>query len=253
MADYPELRIVGITGIPEVRAGDDLAALILESADRQGTPVADGDVLVVAQKVVSKAEGILVSLDQVMPSALALTIADRWDKDARHVEVVLQESRRIVRMDHGVLITETHHGFVCANAGVDASNVPGDDTVSPLPRDPDASARAIRRGIEERSGRTVAVIVADTFGRPWREGTTNVAIGLAGINPLKDYRGVPDMQGREMRVSISSIADELAGATELVMDKTAGVPVAFVRGLSYETGPASVADLLRDPSSDLFR
>ncbi len=253
MAGYPELRIVGITGMPEVRAGDDLSALILEAADRQGTPIEDGDVLVVAQKVVSKAEGILISLDQITPSALAQTIADRWDKDARHVEVVLQESRRIVRMDHGVLITETHHGFICANAGVDASNVSGDDTVSPLPRDSDASARAIIHGIEERSGRTVAVIVADTFGRPWREGATNVAIGLAGINPLKDYRGMPDLYGREMRVSISAIADELAGATELVMDKTAAVPVAFVRGLSYEAGPASIADLIRDSSTDLFR
>ena len=250
---YPELRIIGIIGMPEVRPGDSLSGLIIEAATGQGTPVEEGDVLVLAQKIVSKAEGILVSLDQVEPSALARTIAEQWDKDARHVEVVLQESRRIVRMDHGVLITETHHGFICANAGVDASNVPGDDVVSPLPRDPDASARRVRDEIRERLGCSVGVIVADSFGRPWREGATNVAIGIAGINPLKSYRGVPDMHGWVMQVSVSATADELAGATELVMDKTVGVPVALVRGLDFERGEFSIADVLRDSSMDLFR
>ena len=249
----PELRVIGVTGIPEVHTGDDLAALIVDAADGQGTPLVEGDVLVVTQKVVSKAEGAVVDLGDVEPSALALSFARRWDKDARHVEVVLRESRRIVRMDRGIIIAETAHGLVCANAGVDASNVPGDDRVSLLPRDPDASARRLREAIRARAGVTVAVLVSDTFGRPWREGTTNVAIGVAGMRPLRDYRGQQDPHGYLLRVSVAAWADELAGATDLVQGKTAGVPVAVIRGLDYETGPDGGASLLRAPEKDLFR
>ena len=249
----PELRVFGVTGIPEVHAGDDLVALIVDAADGQGTPLAEGDILVVTQKVVSKAEGAVVDLGDVEPSALACSFARQWDKDPRHVEVVLRESRRIVRMDRGIIIAETAHGFVCANAGVDASNVPGDDRVSLLPRDPDASARRIREAIRARTGVTVAVLVTDTFGRPWREGTTNVAIGVAGMRPLRDYRGQQDPHGYLLRVSVAAWADELAGATDLVQGKTAGVPVAVIRGLDYETGPDGSASLLRAPEKDLFR
>ncbi len=249
----PELRVFGVTGIPEVHPGDDLAALILDAAVGQGTPPADGDVLVVTQKVVSKAEGALVDLRDVEPSALARSFAREWDKDPRHVEVVLRESRRIVRMDRGIIIAETAHGFVCANAGVDASNVPGDDRVCLLPRDPDASALRLREAIRARTGATVAVLVSDTFGRPWREGTTNVAIGVAGMRPLRDYRGEHDPHGYLLRVSVAAWADELAGATDLVQGKTAGVPVAVIRGLDYETGPDGSASLLRAPEKDMFR
>lgn len=251
--DYPRLHIIGIAGIPEVRPGDDLASLIVQAAQGQGTPLQDGDVLVVTQKIVSKAEGHLVDLATVEPSPFAVQIAQQWGKDPRHVEVVLRESRRIVRMDHGVIICETHHGFICANAGVDASNIPGEGMVSLLPRDPDASARRIRQGIQALAGVTVAVVVSDTFGRPWREGTTNVAIGVAGIHPLADYRGQKDPYGKELRVSIAAIADEIAGAADLVMNKTVKVPVAIVRGLTYEPALGSSRLLLRDPAQDMFR
>lgn len=248
----PELRIIGVQGLPEVQPGDDLGLLIVEGA-AQGTPLADGDVLVVSQKVVSKAEGRVVDLRQVEASPFARHLGSLYDKDPRIVELILDESRRIVRMDRGVLITETHHGFVCANAGVDASNIPDDDTVSLLPRDPDASARLLRQGVKDLTGHTVAVIVCDSFGRPWREGATNVAIGVAGTRPLLDYRGQVDRYGRLLQVSVSATADELAGAGELVMAKTGAVPVALVRGLDYEAGPDSAAALLRDPSTDMFR
>ena len=250
---YPEVHLIGITDIPEVRTGDDLAALILEAAEAQGTPVEGGDILVVTQKVVSKAEGCIVDLRQVEPSEFALSLASQWDKDPRHVEVVLRESRRIVRMDHGVLITETKHGLICANAGVDASNMPGEDHLSLLPRDPDASARRLREVIRSRTGLEVAILISDTFGRPWRTGTTNVAIGVAGISPLKDYRGQKDPYGYLLQVSMAAVADELTGAADLVTDKMLGIPVAIVRGLMYETTADDSQVLLRDTATDLFR
>lgn len=248
-----ELRVVGIAGIPEVLPGDDLAALILDAAGRQGIEIATGDVLVVTQKVVSKAEGRLVRLSSVEPSDFAWRVAADTGKDARHVEVVLDESRRIVRMDRGVLITETRHGFVCANAGVDASNTGSPDLLALLPEDPDHSAEELRRVIEERTGAAVAVIISDTFGRPWREGTDQVAIGVAGLLPLKDYVGQKDAYGYELRVTQVAVADELAGAAELVMGKLERIPVAVIRGYSYEPGSASARDLIRDREKDLFR
>jgi coenzyme F420-0:L-glutamate ligase/coenzyme F420-1:gamma-L-glutamate ligase len=211
------------------------------------------DVLVVTQKIVSKAEGCLVNLTEVAPSPLAQRFAKQWDKDARLVEVVLHQSRRIVKMDRGVLVTETHHGFICANAGVDQSNIEGQEVVAVLPPDPDASARAIRQGMHERLGVAPAVIISDTFGRPWREGLVNVAIGLAGIVAIKDYTGLHDAQGYELKVTALAIADELAGAAELVMNKLDNVPVAIVRGYDYPRGEGSLAALLRAPERDLFR
>jgi len=248
----PEIRIIGVSGIPEIAAGDDLPSLIIAAARRMNIEVADQDIFVVAQKVVSKAEGRTVRLDSIEPSRFAREWAARYDKDARIVEVVMRESQRIVRMDRGVIISETHHGFVCANAGVDASNV-ADDVVTLLPVDADRSARQIQTALEKEFGVHVAVIVSDTFGRPWREGITNVAIGIAGIAPLIDYRGRLDSHGRPLRVTVIAVADELASAAELVMQKTAGVPVAIIRGFDYKARAAASRELVRPPESDLFR
>jgi coenzyme F420-0:L-glutamate ligase/coenzyme F420-1:gamma-L-glutamate ligase len=248
----PRLEVRGIRGIPEVRPGDDLAALIVEAADAQGTPLATGDVAVVSQKVVSKAEGRVVRLAEVTPSPFALEVGRSLKKDPRLVEVILRESRRIVRMDRGILITETHHGQVCANAGVDQSNA-GAGWVSLLPEDPDASARGLVERFRALAGADVAVIVADTFGRPWREGLQNVAIGVAGMRPLRSYLGVPDVHGYVLQATVLAVADELASAAELVMGKLDGVPVALVRGYAYTPGAGSARELLRDPALDLFR
>lgn len=252
MSQPTELRIIGVHGMPEVQAGDRLPSLIAECVRAAGIQVVEGDVFVVAQKVVSKAEGRTVRLAEIEPGALARDWAARYDKDPRMVEVVLKESRRIVRMERGVLIAETHHGFVCANAGVDASNV-AEDVVTLLPEDADQSARDIQAELERQFNARVAVIVSDTFGRPWREGIANVAIGVAGIAPLVDYRGQPDSHGRPLKVTVIAIADELASAAELVMRKTAGVPVVIVRGFDYTAREATARELIRPPEADLFR
>ena len=199
--NLPELRIIGLPGIPIVTPGMGLVALIQQAATAVSLPLQAGDILVVTQKVVSKAEGHLIALKDITPSPLAQRFARQWGKDPRHVEVVLQQSRRIVKMDRGVLITETHHGFICANAGVDQSNIEGEEVVAVLPPDPDASARAIRQALRERLGFDVAVIISDTFGRPWRHGLVNIAIGLSGIEAIKDYTGQLDAQGYELRVT----------------------------------------------------
>jgi coenzyme F420-0:L-glutamate ligase/coenzyme F420-1:gamma-L-glutamate ligase len=238
--------------MPEVEAGDALPSLIAESLRAAAMQAAEGDIFVVAQKIVSKAEGRTVRLADIEPSELAREWAARYDKDARMVEVVLQESKRIVRMERGVLIAETHHGFICANAGVDASNV-APDVVTLLPSDADQSAHDIQSTLEREFNARVAVIVSDTFGRPWREGITNVAIGIAGIAPLIDYRGQPDSHGRPLKVTVIAIADELASAAELLMQKTAGVPVVIIRGFDYTARQASARELIRPPETDLFR
>jgi coenzyme F420-0:L-glutamate ligase/coenzyme F420-1:gamma-L-glutamate ligase len=247
-----ELRIIPLTGLPEIHEGDDLAALILERA-HAGPGLEPGDVLVVTQKIVSKAEGRVVSLTDFQPSAEAEGLAVETEKDPRLVELILRESARIVRQRGPVLITETKHGFVCANAGIDASNVGPEGLVSLLPEDPDRSAVAIREAIRERNGVDVAVIITDTFGRPWREGHTNVAIGLAGMLPFVDYVGRVDPHGYELRVSTLAVADELAAAGELVHGKLARVPVAIVRGYTYPRGEGRARELVRDPEKDLFR
>ncbi len=253
MAEVPQLQVIGLIGLPEIRPGDDLPALIIEAARAQGTGVRDGDVLVVTQKVVSKAEGCLVNLTEVQPSDRAREVAKATGRDVRLVEVILRESRRIVRQEGQVIITETKHGFVCANAGVDASNVGGGDLVALLPEDPDRSAESIRRVIQQKTGAVVAVIVSDTFGRPWREGHTNVAVGVAGMSPVRDYVGQRDPFGYELRVSTMAVADELAGAAEPVMGKLSRIPVVIVRGLAFEVGAGSAQELIRPPERDLFR
>jgi coenzyme F420-0:L-glutamate ligase/coenzyme F420-1:gamma-L-glutamate ligase len=248
-----ELRIVPVRGIGEVCAGDDLASLILASLVVQQLALVDGDILVVTQKIVSKAEGRLIDPQTVEPSAFAQQIAATGRKDAHYQEVVLRESRRIVKMVNGVLITETHHGFICANAGVDESNVGGGGLITLLPEDSDRSAAQLRAAIRAQLGVTVAVIISDTFGRPWREGQVNVAIGVAGIDPLIDYVGVEDPYGYTMHASAIAIGDELASAAELVMGKIDAVPVAVIRGYRYTPAESSAQRLVRDARFDLFR
>jgi coenzyme F420-0:L-glutamate ligase/coenzyme F420-1:gamma-L-glutamate ligase len=248
----PRYEVIGIEGLGEIRPGDDLARLIMEAAARQGSPLCAADLLVVGQKVVSKAEGRLVRLDDVTPSPAALSMAAQLGRDPRLVEVILRESRRIVRMDRGVLITETHHGWICANAGVDQSNVER-DWVALLPEDSDRSARRLREAVRERAGLDVAVIIADTFGRPWREGLTNVAVGVSGLQPLRSYLGECDPAGHVLQATILAVADEVAGAAELVMGKLSRIPVAVVRGLGWAPGEEGSKPLLRDPARDLFR
>jgi coenzyme F420-0:L-glutamate ligase/coenzyme F420-1:gamma-L-glutamate ligase len=248
-----EVRIIAIEGIPEVHSGDDLWQLILDAASAQETTFEDGDIVVITQKIVSKAEGRIVDLATVTPGAFALQIAERWEKDARVVELVLGESSRIVRMDHGVMICETKHGFICANAGIDSSNVEKLGTVALLPVDSDASAEAVRRRVREVTGASVAVIVTDTFGRPWREGHVNFAIGVAGMSPIWDYMGEVDPAGYELRVTRMAVADEIAAAAELAHGKLERVPVAIVRGYAFPQGDGSSRELLRDPEKDLFR
>jgi coenzyme F420-0:L-glutamate ligase / coenzyme F420-1:gamma-L-glutamate ligase len=240
------IEIRPVEGLPEIREGDDLAALVAAAVELE-----DGDVLVVAQKVVSKAEGRVVDLDGVEPSELARELAGE-DGDARHVEVILRESARVVRRREALLIVETRHGFVCASAGVDASNAPAAGALVLLPHDPDDSARRIRDGLRRLTGRTVGVLVTDSFGRPWRQGTTDVAIGAAGVPVLADLRGTRDATGYELRSTQIAVADELAGAAELVMGKTKGVPAAVIRGLRLE-GDGSARDLVMPSDRDLFR
>ena len=244
-----ELRVFPLEGIPEVEAGDDLGALLTAAAQRAGG-LEDGDVVVVAQKAVSKAEGRVIDLADVEPSHQARELAA--DADPRHLEAILQESKRIVRSRPPLLIVETRHGFVCASAGVDASNAKGSGTVVLLPLDPDASAAQLRAALHERTGRRVAVIVSDSFGRPWRQGTTDVALGVAGLTPLLDLRGTLDSTGYELQSTQIAVADELAGAAELVLGKTRGTPVAVIRGFAA-AGEGTGRDLLMPLDRDLFR
>ena len=243
------LTALPLKGIPRIESGDDLSGLIEQAAKRQEIDISGDDVLVVAQKVVSKAEGAFMDLRTVVPGDTATALAIEVDKDARLVEVILSQSRRIVRKTRGVLITETVHGLICANAGIDASNGLGPETVTLLPADSDASADRIRSHFEVNP----AVIISDSFNRPWREGSVNVAIGTAGFYPLLDGRGLADDTGRELKSTKVSLADEIASAAQLVMGETGGVPVAIVRGLRLQKSNAGSAVLLRDPARDLFR
>ncbi len=245
------LRLVPLPGIPQVAPGDDLAVLLRAAAERAGVALRGG-VLVVCQKIVSKAEGRLVAFADVVPSEQALQIAAEDDKDPRHVEVILGETRRIVRRGHAVMICETHHGFVCANAGVDLSNSTDDDVAVLLPVDPDASAERLRAELRAAGGGALAVIVSDTFGRPWREGLVDMAIGCAGMLPIDDVRGRLDLRGRELTVTAMATADQLAAAAGLLMVKDAGVPAVWVEGLSL-SGEGRLSETLRDSQLDLFR
>ena len=256
-ADAGRVEVVALDGIPEITEGDDLAALLGDALERERDllPLRTDDVLVVTQKIVSKAEGAVVDLTTVEPRPEAVEFARTWDRDPRQVEVVLREARRVVRMANGVLITETPHGFVCANGGVDASNVgPGSgQIVTLLPRDPDASAAGIRRAIDARFGVDVPVIVSDSFGRPWRWGIVDVAIGVSGILPLEDLRGVADHDGRVMRSTIRAVADEIASAAEMAFGKTTARPAALVRGANPTRGEATIREALIPSENDLFR
>lgn len=253
MKKNPEIRTIGIRGLPEVTPGIDLAELVLDACKKTKSRIEDGDILIFTSKIISKAEGRLVQLSNIKPSPLAVAFGQEAGKDPRSVEVVLSEARRVVKMDRGVLIAETHQGWVCAQAGVDASNIPDPETVALLPRDPDRSAASLRRSIQRRTKKKIAVIITDTFGRPWREGFTNVAIGVAGMAPLLDYRGRTDPQGRALTATIIAVADELAGAAELVMGKLDRVPVAVIRGYRFRQGRGQASDMVRPADKDLFR
>jgi len=246
------IEVVPVRGMPEVRAGTDLGGLLLGSLKREGTELHDGDVVVVKQKVVSKAEGRVVMLDEVVPSPRAGRLAKELRKDPRLVELILRESVRVVRKGHGVIITETKHGFVCANSGVDQSNV-GSGLAALLPLDPDRSARLLRSSLESGTGKHLAVVVTDTFGRPWRKGQTDVALGCSGILPLLPYAGKKDKFGYELRVTEPSIVDEIAGAAELAIGKLSGIPAAVVRGVLFTPGEAGVKSMIMPRSRDLFR
>jgi coenzyme F420-0:L-glutamate ligase/coenzyme F420-1:gamma-L-glutamate ligase len=249
----PRLSIFGLTGLPEIRPRDDLGALIVEAIRSLGLQIRPGDILVVTQKVLSKSESRVTPLWGVTPSPLAGSSAGILGKDPRLVELILREARRIVRMDHGILLTETRHGFICANAGIDRSNLPDQDAAALLPLDPDGSAKAIRDRILALSGIGVAVVISDTFGRPWRRGLTNVAIGVSGLLPLKDYSDAADDFGRRLQATVIAVADELAAAAELVMGKTERIPAVLIRGYRYPEGEGRASMLLRPPEEDLFR
>lgn len=247
------VQIFGVPGLPEIVPGSDLAAMILTAAAEAGTPLADGDVVVVTSKIVSKAEGRLIELADVEPSTFAREWSEQWEKDPAVTELVLRESKRIVRQLGPVLITETHHGYVCANSGIDQSSSGAHGRVVLLPVDPDASARRIREGFVA-AGVDAAVIVSDTFGRAWREGQTDIAIGVAGIQPILSYIGQVDPHGHEFKVQAICTADELAGAAELVKGNVSRVPVGVIRGFAFEIDDTAViAPVLRDQTRDLFR
>ena len=250
------VEAIALVGIPEIATGDDLSARIGDAIEATPgiLPLQPDDVLVVTQKVVSKAEGAIVDLMTIEPRPEAVAFAERWDRDPRQIEVVLREARRVVRMEHGVLITETPHGFICANGGVDASNVGPDSgsIVTLLPADPDASAGRIRHSVRRRFGVDVPVIVSDSFGRPWRWGITDVAIGVSGLIPIEDLRGTPDADGRIMRSTIRASADEIASAAELALGKVGGRPAAVVRGAQPLLGEGSIRTGLMPREFDLF-
>jgi coenzyme F420-0:L-glutamate ligase/coenzyme F420-1:gamma-L-glutamate ligase len=242
------IEITALSTLPEVRPGDDLAALIREAAEREQQRLDTPVILAVAQKIISKAEGAVVDLREIEPSALAKSWAAEWGKDARLIELILRQSRRIVKMDRGVLITETRRGLVCANAGVDQSNTASGHIATVLPEDPDASAERLRSALG-----CGAVLVTDTFGRPWREGLVDVAIGVAGFLPLEDYRGSKDRGGRTLSATIIAVADQLAAAAGLSMRKSDGSPAVLIRGFEHRAGEGSARAMIRAPEADLFR
>ncbi|MGC1415406.1 MAG: coenzyme F420-0:L-glutamate ligase [Candidatus Acidiferrum sp.] len=248
----PPISLFVIPGLPEIRKGQNLAKLIAQAARREKIGLAEGDILVVAQKIVSKAEGRVVRLSTVRPSQEARALAKKLSNDPRLIEVVLGESRRIVRSER-VLIVETHHGFVCANAGVDHSNVAGHDIVTLLPKRPDRSARRLAAALRKETGKRLAVIISDTFGRPWRLGLINVAIGASGGPTLLDLRGARDRHGKLLRATVLAVADELAAAAGLLMGKSAGTPIVVIRGYRYRSVEAPAARIIRPAKDDLFR
>ena len=247
------ISLVAVGGIPEIEPGDDLAAIIAAALAAAGIGLKAEDVLVVTQKVVSKAEGRVVELSTITPRPAAEAFASQWGKDPRQVELVLQESAEVLRMAHGgLIISRTRHGVVCANAGVDLSNVGDGEVATLLPVDPDASARALRERLRELVGAIPAVVISDSFGRPWRNGIVNVAIGSAGLEPLLDLRGTPDAQGRVMHSTVVAVADELASAADLAGGKVSQRPVVVIRGYEYQAGDGAASALVMDRELDLF-
>jgi len=251
-AASPDVRLIRLSGLPEIRRGDDLSEQITNAARKARLRFENGDILVVAQKIVSKAEGAVVELATIEPSPQAQAIAARQKKDPRQVEVILKESRRLVRTDP-VMIYETRNGYVCANAGVDHSNVPGDDVVTLLPRDPDQSAKKLAAALRKRTRKRIGVIISDTFGRPWRLGLTNVAIGASGVPVLHDLRGTRDRDGKPLSATILAVADELAAAAGLLMGKSEGFPVVLIRGYRYKPSTEPATSIIRPAAEDLFR
>ena len=249
-----KIKIFALTGLPVVNKGDDLASLICQAVEKQGTPIQNGDVIIITHVVVSRAEGNVVNLETITPSEFAKSVAKRTDKDPRLVEVILRESRSIVRMKNGKLITETKQGVICANSGIDRSNVPGNSNVALLPENADRSAQMIRQKIHELTQKDVAVIVSDTHGRPLRQGEINIALGVSGFEPLRDRRGEKDLFGYKIKVKKTAIADELASAAELVIGQTnEGIPVAIIRGYPYpKSEKANATKLIRPREKDLF-
>src|SRR5271154_3609195 len=251
-AESAGIRLLCIPGLPEIQKGDDLPRQIAAAARRAHSGFESGDILVIAQKIVSKSEGRIVKLSRVKPSLQARKLANTLKRDPRLIEAILKESRCIVRSEH-VLIVETHHGFVCANAGVDQSNVPGVDTATLLPRDPDRSARRLAAAMRKRTGKRLAVIISDTFGRPWRLGLTNVAIGVAGVPALVDLRGTHDRDKKPLHATILAVADDLPAAAGLLMGKAKGTPVIIIRGYRFQPVRDSAARIIRPVHEDLFR
>lgn len=250
---HSRLTVFPVPGIPEITAGDDLAAMILSSARNSDISLENGDILVIAQKVISKAEGCVHDRARVRASSFAGRMAAYTGHTPEYMELVLRSSRRIVRMANGLVISQTHHGFVMANSGVDSSNAGGQDRMVTLPEDPDASARRIQQSIERATGSTIAVIISDTFGRPWRRGQVNLAIGIAGMDPILDYRGEPDEDGRVMRATRIAVADELCSAAELISGKTRRLPAVIVRGYRFDPAPGTTRDLVMGEQADIFK
>tara|TARA_Y100000590_G_scaffold218535_1_gene247525 strand:+ start:24814 stop:25581 length:768 start_codon:yes stop_codon:yes gene_type:complete len=254
--DKNTIEIIGVTGLPEIKPGDDIAKLILRSANAQNLLIKEYDVFVIAQKIISKSEGQFVYLSSVKPSSFSKIFGEKSGKDPRIIEIALKDSRQIIKLDYerGILITETHHGFICANSGVDSSNVSGDEVALRLPKNPDESAIELASKIQCISGiNNISVIISDTFGRPWREGQTNFSIGSSGIQPTIDYRGKMDDFQKIMNVTEIAIIDELAAAAELVMRKTKRIPVAIIRGVTYKNNNLGTSSLIRNKQTDLFR
>jgi coenzyme F420-0:L-glutamate ligase/coenzyme F420-1:gamma-L-glutamate ligase len=247
------LTLTAIEGIPMVKRGDDLADLIVRALDSMHLNLENRDIVTICQKIVSKSEGRVVNLDDIEPSPLARNFAARWEKDPRAVELVLRQTSRIVRMDNAVLIVETGPGWVCANAGIDESNSLEEGRAILLPEDADVSAAKVRADLKRLSGAEVAVLITDTFGRPWRDGLTEVCIGIAGMDPMLDLRGTPDLAGRELHHTVIAIADEIAAAAGLLMPKAGATPAVLVRGYQYKAGEGSAKALIRPAASDLFR
>ncbi|MGA8442714.1 MAG: coenzyme F420-0:L-glutamate ligase [Candidatus Sulfotelmatobacter sp.] len=250
---HAELRLIPIVLAKEIKAGDSLAAELLQAMKRSGIVFEPGDVLVVKHKVVSKSEGSMVKLQTIKPSAESIAWAKKYNLDARVIELALREGRAVIRRKSGVLITETHHGFICANSGVDVSNVDGGRHAVLLPTDPDRSARELRLAFKKRTNLTIPVLITDSFGRPWREGLVDVCIGSAGMKALRDDRGLPDPHGYRLHASLEAVADELAAAAGLVCGKLKRTPACIIRGYSYEKARGRVSDLLRPAANDLFR